>query len=1259
MRIRWFLALCCFIATPVFAQTPTATVRGGQVFVTWAEDGSTSYAVKRDGVTIATVAADSGTDLYTGQRFTVVSSGQGLFVDTPHVAGSHTYTVNNSSGTTVSVDPTLGILPVLVQDAHTCNGINTCYSYIEWEDLATFPTAIMGGQHRRFDVVITSGAPLTDRPLFLDLHSAPQYGYFEPNTFIDNAWNGVYVFPVDFSYNYGPDPYSGQWQPSTAWFGYLVGTTPTKATEDRVIRYTQWVIAQQQFKVDPTRVYVKGASMGGGGAMKIGFHYPNLFAGIASSIAWVAYYDWGPNWNGMPGHTVSGTSILFDTYEDGQAWVEAGNAVPPITLTFRQDDNIIPQQHYGSFMSALDDHHVGYVATWQGGGHQTYWHDAAQSDDITRYRKNEAYLSFSGMSSNDAYAVNGSNGQRNAVPDYSSSLHSFGAGTAMVDTPTRFAVTVRGSSAATGFATIHNAQQFTPAAGSTVHWQQGTWNGDVTVNQDGTITVPVGVGTDASVLELGQTSQQFPVITSQNIPDFAAFPTKTAVVDGAWNTANTWNPSGVPSASDVVRIPAGKTVTLSSGSAVAKALGVYGTFRQTNAQLTVTTMLVYVGGYWELGTEAAPTGGTVVIRNTPIDPATDPQHWGTGIIDAGGKIVAVGQPKTTFLAVNGDVAPGSASIPLEAAPSGWLAGDKLILPATDQWYLDAGPYSATWEEVVLNTVSGSNVTTSARTFNHQRPRKQDGSIADRFHVGNLTRSIVVRSEDPQGTRGHFVAVDRSDVTLRYVEFEDFGRTTAEPLDVQTNAIGRYTVHLHHMEGPVTPQANGKQFTLVGLAINHSRKWGIDVHDADWGLVQDNVIYDAEGSSIMTEDGTETNNVFDHNFMVVALGPGYGGFGSIDDWATGGSEREDAARNPNTGDRGWGGECFWARGMQNTFTNNVCANANAFGVYIYPTNLGVISIPDFQGADHMHRHNVDSITIPLGKTENNTIYASANGWSIWNVCTFGISTVYNCAPSTLKDSTLWGIGRHGIYFYGINNFTVDGYKQYGDLSPWSWSPYVFNHCIWFGDYISPNTTLNNVSCEGLRTGIVAPFKPGDTADIYGNAGTPFVISNSFLANEWNISVSSMYAVGGGDGSLSQRHTFINNVRYGPMNTSNFPGGFGQCNICMSMALNNPNVNIMQLDEVTVNGYNGTNENFRVFYNEQAPNFVVPESSTGVTGAPVPGLTNAQLWSQYDVAYAGAVASCTTTRADIQGIVCSSGTGQTPQPPGTAVISPNED
>src|SRR5205823_12913401 len=128
------------------------------------------------------------------------------------------------------------------------------------------------------------------------------------------------------------------------------------------------------------------------------------------------------------------------------------------------------------------------------------------------------------------------------------------------------------------------------------------------------------------------------------------------------------------------------------------------------------------------------------------------------------------------------------------------------------------------------------------------------------------------------TRGHVVFTQRADVDLRYVSFKDLGRTTIEPLDPTTNHIGRYAVHFHHLMGPQTTPANGYQFTAIGLAVDggtapHNLKWGLDVHESHYGLLQDNVIYNWSGSLMRFEDGSESYNVVDHNFAVRSAGTG--------------------------------------------------------------------------------------------------------------------------------------------------------------------------------------------------------------------------------------------------------------------------------------------------------------------------------------------------------------------------------------------------
>ena len=97
--------------------------------------------------------------------------------------------------------------------------------------------------------------------------------------------------------------------------------------------------------------------------------------------------------------------------------------------------------------------------------------------------------------------------------------------------------------------------------------------------------------------------------------------------------------------------------------------------------------------------------------------------------------------------------------------------------------------------------------------------------------------------------------------------------------VGTNQIARYAMHTHHVIGPMSPQANSYQFTFVGNSVENLDsgahdgfdfpKWGITIHGSHFGLIQDNVIYNLAGAAVVTEEGSETGNVFDHNMVVRA------------------------------------------------------------------------------------------------------------------------------------------------------------------------------------------------------------------------------------------------------------------------------------------------------------------------------------------------------------------------------------------------------
>jgi G8 domain/Right handed beta helix region len=715
-----------------------------------------------------------------------------------------------------------------------------------------------------------------------------------------------------------------------------------------------------------------------------------------------------------------------------------------------------------------------------------------------------------------------------------------------------------------------------------------------------------------------------------DVPDFAANPTTKAVRSGAWSAAGTWSAGRVPGANDVVRIPAGISVTYDvvSDTALA-AIAIDGTLvfkTDVNTKLIAGVVQVMPDGTLEVGREGAPVAAAVkaeiVIADRPLDAKSDPDQYGTAFLGLGtirmhGEVVS-----PTFMRLAAEPVAGQTSLKLEAAPaSGWQSA-RLIIPGTNQ-LVSGNRQQPEWEEAAAASVSGVELTLAAPLkFDHLGARDAAGTIRFLPHVGNLSRNVIIRSENAGGTRGHVLFVHRADIDIRYTLFKELGRTTIEPLDPQKNHIGRYPLHMHHVFGPSKPQANGHQFTLVGNVIDGGPKWGITVHDAHYGLVKDNVIHNVGGAGVMTEDGSETGNVFDHNFAVAT-------------WGTG-TDRADERRAAR--DWGYEGSAFWFRGPNNYVRNNVAANSSSFAVSYMMLDVSQAPVPSKQGADPGRSGRATNMmAMPLLEFTNNEMYSSQGGITFWNLGAQCCTEVFDVPESVVLKTSLWHIQRVGYYGYGSNRVVFDGWVQLGDFKVLA-DPNQKMRAFDFGDYIARNTIIRNSDIQGLRYGILLPLKIGDVRDIYGKKSGTLLVENSVLQNVVNILAGTMYGVTGGGTNLVGRLATIRGVNFGRVPGD--VGGTPQYDVLMDFdADHGPNANIVVADEVWIYDYNRTpGDSFRVYYKEQSPGFPVPATGPQLVGAPASGLTNAEAWTKFKVAIAGSVAPCATERQGFGGFAC---------------------
>ncbi len=677
----------------------------------------------------------------------------------------------------------------------------------------------------------------------------------------------------------------------------------------------------------------------------------------------------------------------------------------------------------------------------------------------------------------------------------------------------------------------------------------------------------------------------------------------------AWSTqdgADTWNKP--PTAADVLVIDHAVDLTQ---AIEARAVTIRGKF-VLKAALTVRDLLVLPGGSLEM-----EPGGKIIFANQPLDLTADPGQWGNGLVVLG-KFHARGTLKTPFVRLTTEPKAGDLTLTLATAPVGWLPGDKLVLPDSRELRnAERKPnYVPQWETPLIQSVSDNVVTlTAPLAFNHPGMRNPDGVLEFLPHVGNLTRDCVIKSQSALGTRGHVLFSDRADVDVRYCQFGGLGRTKNDPIG-PSNLEGRYPVHFHHLYGPSGLPAEQPQYVFEGNSVfcpidPMPFKWAIVIHDAHYGRIADNVVYNWAGWGIGTEDGSETENVIENNFVCRIFGTG---------------SRDHMGRE---------GSGIWLRGPKNRVRNNVITNVSGTGAYSFPveyyfSGTGNRNLPKFKGANTTTDYvRTDLNGVSILEDDGQEVYGACdNAITYWWVNTKG-DLPQGTGGSTIKNFKAWGIWNWCLFAYESSRMTLDGWKLRGSGLPDAPKGLVFN------DYSSPNLFIKNADLQGLAVG----WGPSHHSGRIGYVG-PQTMENCRLRNLINIQVGTPWTSSYKANNIPPRTVNVRNCSLEAL-----PGKPPQHVVMVyppPHSLASAVLNLVVKDELFLYGHNG--EDLQVYYSEQRGDFILPQSVLNADGtarllaSPSAGKTNAQNWIDHNVALAGSVAPAdATTRAGIQGLV----------------------
>ncbi len=768
-----------------------------------------------------------------------------------------------------------------------------------------------------------------------------------------------------------------------------------------------------------------------------------------------------------------------------------------------------------------------------------------------------------------------------------------------------------------------------------------------------------------------QTSDQ-PTVTATHImtphdtiPRFCGNPTVVAQTNGSWSDPNTWSTNQIPGSDARVSIPQNIQVTYNVHSEAeiecieVAELGELEWSTNQDTRLRVTNVQVLPNGTLTLGSTGHPISANhtaeLIIRDVPLDVnGSDPSQYGNGLNVFGTMNVHGAPMERSFLRFSSEAHVGQTTLQLESGPIGWKSGDRLIIPDTRQIpFRKKQKYFSQAEEPTILTISGSTATLNAPLqFDHWGPRDADGDVGAIEqgmlpHVGNLTRNVIIRStrlpetskaaycmgaenvNNPSScvTRGHTLFLRRAAVDIRYASFENLGRTTNEslnnttvdgngtPTSIGLNQIGRYSLHMHRVMGPVNLSNTGYQYYLVGNVIEGMLKWGLAVHDTHYGLIQDNIAYDGQGSAITTEDGNESFNVFERNFVVHTK--------------AGDEEQvlESAKRGGVFSSRqlfGTTRDGFWFSGMNNYIRDNVVANSPDFaynynGYYLTPNQ----PIPNFRGAN-MVTDSTIHVALPVLESARNEAYG-ATGQGLWATWSRGCCSVGRYTDVSLfKDYRIWHVNHSAAEFFHESRNTLDGFIVRNDpaISAQSQGGSIrFNRGFHFSNnsYENGQTIFRNIDMQGFNVGIRLPLKPEDGT----NEPNITVLENSFLKNYVNIQE--------GLPNIDNMETIIRNVRTEVLDISAISGQPSQpTSIHMRYSLSRHTNLVGRTAHTFVYDFNGVpGNNFEVYFEEQAPIYQIPpdpDFNGRLVGCPDRNISNQECMDRHGIAIAGVVAPC---------------------------------
>ncbi|MEM8567570.1 MAG: G8 domain-containing protein, partial [Bacteroidota bacterium] len=703
--------------------------------------------------------------------------------------------------------------------------------------------------------------------------------------------------------------------------------------------------------------------------------------------------------------------------------------------------------------------------------------------------------------------------------------------------------------------------------------------------------------------------------------------THTVLNSGNWSDTNTWLNGRTPTDQAKVLIPMGKTLTIDGEIPTRiKIIRNDGKLRfstSVNTALNVETIVQGMMSELEIGTTTNPIPAGITCKITLIDEG-DITDYTTSQFEKGlvlmGKTVMHGADKTDWLRVATNPAQGATSISLPSAPSGWEVGDRIVISGTTSSRNPTGDEVATIQSVSGNVVNLS----AALTKDHS-----DVPASDlRVHVANLTRNIVIESENPDTVkleRGHIMFMHTLDVDMNNVRIHKMGRTNKiKPVNgwilnenptsdedqviqgARTNIRGRYSIHFHRggVDQTLSPAY------VRGCVVENDPGWGYVNHSA-YVHFEDNVSYDILGGAFQTEAGDELGS-FKRNIAIRTINPNYPRLYNFDGEGPG-----DPDIRGNEQDFAFQGDAFWIHGGGVSLVGNVASGCSGHGFIYWPEGLredvssGFLNNfkPENVPNSELLEGNEEVATgwVPVKEFRNNEAYSAIIGFSSYYLQTqfFGDMRDYSDAylatvHSTFENFTGWNLYWKGVEINLTERITFENLRVVNN------DGHVNSIGVHNRGWARDRHIYDNATVEGFGIGMVIPKQGTITI----NCGT--------YNNQTNFEIPMAVQ--------DFRDILFDGIT--TSNHSSFPSS-NYVDIKMiadfSQPLDKHPLYFMLPDRITLNY--GSFSNQRLYYDQQAASFipVAPGSETSPEGQIIQSrfvnLSNQELQDTYQMSFGG--------------------------------------